>query len=106
MAKFLATISYSQSAIQGLRREGAVNRRATVTKVIESLGGNVDGLYFTFGEDDAIVLVDLPGNVTAAAISLAVGGSGAGRIKTTALLSAEEMDEAINTTVDYRPPGG
>ena len=42
---------------------------------------------------------------TAAAISLAVAGSGAARAKTTALLTVEELDQAAKKTIDYRPPG-
>jgi uncharacterized protein with GYD domain len=48
---------------------------------------------------------DLPDNISAVAISLAVNAAGAVQIKTVPLLSPEEVDEATKKSVDYRPPG-
>ena len=58
-----------------------------------------------FGDPDVFVIVDAPDNVTTAAISLAVGSSGAATLKTTVLLTPEEIDQAAQKTVSYRPPG-
>jgi hypothetical protein len=41
----------------------------------------------------------------ASALSLAVNASGIVTLKTTVLLTAEEMDQAAKKTVNYRPPG-
>ena len=63
-------------------------------------------MYWAFGADDALLIVDLPDNVAAAALATAVGSSGAVKsYETVALLTAEEMDRAGKMTVDYRPPG-
>ena len=51
------------------------------------------------------VIADLPDNTTAAAVSLAVGGTGLVRIKTAVLLTPDEVDRAAHTTVGYRAPG-
>ena len=48
-----------------------------------------------FGENDVHVILDLPENLTAAAISLAVMSTGAARMKTTVLLTPEEIDQAV-----------
>src|SRR5262249_50255843 len=45
-------------------------------------------------------------NLTAAAVCLAAGASGAVRTKTVLLLTPEEIDEATKKSVDYRPRGG
>ena len=42
---------------------------------------------------------------TAAAAAPAVGASGAVNIRTTVLLTPEEMDAAAKKSVAYRPPG-
>ena len=63
------------------------------------------GLGDAFGDDDLYVIAELPGNLEASAISLAVGASGAARIKTTVLLSPKEVDAAIKVKVGYRAPG-
>jgi hypothetical protein len=62
------------------------------------------GAIFCLGDYDAFAIVDLPDHVSAAALSLAVTASGAARTKTTALLTPEEVDQAVKKTVKYRPP--
>jgi hypothetical protein len=47
----------------------------------------------------------VPDNSTAAAISLAVTGTGVIRMKMVALLTPEEMDQAMRKSVHYEPPG-
>ena len=51
------------------------------------------------------MIADLPDNVTAAALSLAVNKSGAVATKTIVLLTPEEMDQAAKKVLDYRAPG-
>jgi uncharacterized protein with GYD domain len=69
------------------------------------MGGTLESFYYAFGEDDVFGVVDFPDNVTAAAFSLVVNASGAAAVKTTVLMTPEEVDEATKKTVDYRPPG-
>jgi uncharacterized protein with GYD domain len=60
------------------------------------LGGAITHGWFAFGEYDLIAIVDMPGNVEAAAFSLAASAGGAVRaIKTTPLLSTAEGVEAM-----------
>jgi uncharacterized protein with GYD domain len=59
---------------------------------MESVGGRVEAFYFTYGEDDVIVLIDADVSA-AAAISLAVNQSGSVELGTTPLLTAADMDE-------------
>jgi len=61
--------------------------------------------YNALGEDDAYVIVDLPDNVSAAALGVAVSASGLARTRTTALLTVEEVDRALEKSVSYRAPG-
>jgi uncharacterized protein with GYD domain len=91
--------------VKGVLKEGGSSRRDTVAKVIEGLGGTMESFYFAFGDDDVYATADLPDNVTAAAIALAVNSSGAVNVKTVVLMTPEEIDEASKRTVDYRPPG-
>jgi uncharacterized protein with GYD domain len=105
MPKYLTTVSYTPEGIQGLMKEGGTARRMHVEQMLKSLGGRLEAFYFAFGENDAYVITEGPDHITAAAISLAVT-TGAVRTKTTVLLTAEEMDQATRTRVEYRPPGG
>jgi uncharacterized protein with GYD domain len=51
------------------------------------------------------VLVDVPDNEAAVAVALAVNSSGGATTRTTVLLTPEQVDEAAQRSVDYRPPG-
>lgn len=76
-----------------------------IRPAVEALGGSLDAVYFAFGDADAYLIVDLPDNVSAAALAMAVNASGVVSGKTTVLLTPEEVDEAAKKSVDYRPPG-
>jgi uncharacterized protein with GYD domain len=103
MPKFLTMVSYTPEGIKGLVKEGGTARRRTVEKMLESLGGRLEGFYFAFGENDAYVITDGPDNATAAAISLAIT-TGAVRTKTIVLLSPEELDQAVKIPVGFPLP--
>ncbi len=104
MPKYLIEASYTTEGAKGLMSEGGTTRRATVQNMVEAMGGKLEAFYYAFG-DSAFVIVEAPDNVTTAAISLAVNSSGAVTLKTTALLTPEEIDQAAQKTVSYRPPG-
>ena len=104
MPKYLAVASYTSEGIKGLTRAGGVSRRTVVDKLLKSLGGRLEAFYFAFGENDAYLILDVPDNLTAAAISLAVAGAGATRMKTIELLTPEEIDRAMEKHVEYVPP--
>jgi uncharacterized protein with GYD domain len=101
----MVAASYTAEGLKGLQKDKASGRKAAVSKVVESLGGKVEAIYYALGEHDVFVIADLPNTVTAAALSLGVSASGLVRTKTTALLTVEETDQAIGKQLDYRPPG-
>ena len=104
MPKYLTMVSYTPGGIKGLVKEGGTARRAAVQKMLENLGGRLEGFYFAFGENDAYVISEGPDNATAAAISLAIT-TGAIRTKTIVLLTPEEVDQAVRIPIDYQPAG-
>ena len=106
MSKYLVRASYTAEGTKGLvKGGGGTARRAAIERMMEGLDGKVDGFYYAFGEDDAYVILDAPDNISAAAIALTVNASGAVVVKTTVLLTPEEMDKAARKTVKYTPPG-
>jgi len=106
MAKYFFQASYVGEGYKGLIAEGATSRVDSVRKLITGMGGTIEAFYYCFGDDDVIAIGDFPDNETAAAFSFAVNASGAVKIKTTVLMTPEEVDEATQKTVNYRPPGG
>ena len=105
MPKYLFEADYSAEGTKGLIKDGGSKRRAAVQEALKAVGGKLEAFYFTFGIRDAVVIVELPDNVTAAAISLAVSASGALAFKTTPLLTPEEIDQATKKSIAYQPPG-
>jgi uncharacterized protein with GYD domain len=105
MPKYLIQSSYSAEGLKGLQKDKASGRKAAAIAATESVGGKLEALYYVLGEDDLIAIIDMPDNVSASALSLAVSGTGLVRTKTTALLTVEEVDKALQKNVSYRGPG-
>jgi uncharacterized protein with GYD domain len=105
MPRYLLQARYTSEGIQGIIRDSASGRRADVQAAVKALGGTVEAFYFAFGEEDVIAIVDLPSAVKAAALALRTSGSGAVRVKTTPLLTVEEVDQALEVEIAYRAPG-
>jgi uncharacterized protein with GYD domain len=105
MPKFLIKASYSTEGVRGLIKEGGSARRALVQKIVEGMGGKLEVFYYAYGEDDAVIIVDLPDANSGLALSLTVNASGAVRLATTPLITPEEIDAASKKTVSYKAPG-
>ncbi|GIF68422.1 hypothetical protein Ais01nite_64570 [Asanoa ishikariensis] len=105
MAKFLFTAAYTPEGRRGLLKDGGSGRVDAAHKAAESVGGRVEAMYYSFGDHDVYIICDLPDNKAAAALSIAVGASGALDTKTVVLLTPEEVDQAARAAVDFRAPG-
>lgn len=105
MAHYLFRAHYSQAGIQGVLKEGAASRLKAVSDLAASVGGRVETAYWAFGDDDFILIAEMPSNAAAAATATRVSASGAASVTTTVLLTAAEIDEARGLGVAYRPPG-
>jgi uncharacterized protein with GYD domain len=106
MAKYLWQASYTLDGLHGLMKDGGTGRRAAVQKAVEGMGGKLETFYYAFGSDDVVAIVDLPDNVSAAAVALTVAAAGGATVETTVLITPEEIDAATKKSVDYRKPGG
>ena len=85
------------------------DRSAALRPVIERLGGSIESFDYAFGDYDLVAIFQLPDNVSAAALAMAVGAGGSiSAFKPTVLLSMDEAVEAMRKagTVGYRPLGG
>ncbi len=105
MAKYMAKASYNAEGVRGLLKDGGTARVAAVTKAVKKLGGKVELMYFAYGLADAVVIVDMPDETSALALSLAVNASGAVTLQMSPLITAKQMDEAARKSVGYTAPG-
>ncbi len=95
MASYLIQAAYTNEASAALVKNPQ-NRAHAVKPVIEKLGGSIKGLWLAFGEYDAIGIIEMPDNVSAAAFSMAaLAGGGLKALKTTPLITVEEGIEAM-----------
>ena len=105
MSKYLVEASYTAEGVKGVLKEGGSGRRAAIEQLIIGAGGKVESFYFVFGDDDVIVVADMPDNATMAAVSLVISAAGAATIAVRVLLTPEEIDAATKKTIEYRAPG-
>lgn len=104
MAKFLVQAAYSAEGLRGLQKEKASGRHTVVRRMVEALGGKVECMYFSLGDYDVILILDLPDIITGTALAVTVSATGLVRTRTTPLLSIEDADRALSTQVEYQPP--
>lgn len=105
MPKYLVHATYTAEGAKGLLKSGGTARRKAVEELLTSLNGKLEAFYFTFGDDDAILIIDLPDQVAASAIGLTIAASGTIRTRSTVLIPPEEVDQAVKREVHFHPPG-
>ena len=106
MSLYLIRFSYGKDAVKALVNEPE-DRSVAGRELAESLGCNLLGFWYAFGEFDGIFLMEAPDNATAAAVAMAVGAGGAlSDVETTVLMDMDEAQDAMRkaATATYRPP--
>jgi len=105
MPKYLIQARYSPEGLKGLAKDKASGRKAAIQTAMKNVKGKVECMYFSFGAEDVVAILDAPDNVAAAAVAIAVGSSGLVSIRTTPLLTVDEVDQALALPSKYRAPG-
>lgn len=105
MPKYLWKVAYTQEGMKGVLKEGGSGRREMIEKLAANMGGTVESFHFAFGDNDAYIIADFPSNVDVAGVAMNVAAVGAATVKTVVLLTPEEIDQAVQKSVDYRAPG-
>ncbi len=105
MRKYLFHGKYTAQGYKGLLQEGGTVRIDAARRALGSVGGSLEAFYYSCDEEDFYIIVNLPDYVSAMAVTLAGNVSGTFSIRATELLTPEEVDTAVNKSVDFRPPG-
>ena len=71
MALYMFKASYTSQAIKTMV-DNPQDRSGMISKACEAFGGNMIGMYMAFGDDDVIVIAEVPNDVSAASISAQV----------------------------------
>ncbi len=83
------------------------NRVQAVRPAVERLGGKIRNAFFSFGEYDVVLILEMPNNVSSAALSMAIAAGGVVKnSQTTVLMSPEDGLAAMKkaSTAGYRAP--
>lgn len=107
MPHYMIQVAYTAEAWANLVKNPQ-DRIKAVTPAVDKLGGKVEVGYLAFGEYDIVVIVEMPDNVSAAALAIAFSAGGALKAaKTTPLLTTQEGIDAMKkaTATGYRPAG-
>lgn len=105
MPSYLVQVAYNSTSLAALIKKPQ-DRITTVGKSVEKLGGRVESGWFSFGDYDVTVILEMPDNVSAAALSMAFGADGGCKsIKTTPLISMGESVAAMKKAAacGYKP---
>ena len=105
MSKYLFHGSYTTEGLRGVMSEGGSGRFEAAQEALASVGGTLEAFYFALGDDDFYIIVDLPDDVSATAVSFVGNVSGSFSVRTVKLLTPEEVDRAAATSIAFRPPG-
>jgi uncharacterized protein with GYD domain len=93
-------------ATQVSKRENVAER---VRPLLAALGGQLQHVWYAFGEYDVVAIVELPNNEAAAALAMALARGGSVKTaKTTPLMAIDQGLQAMSLAADvvgqYRPP--
>ena len=106
MALYAQEVAYLPVAWKALMKNPE-NRLDPLQEVVARLGGRIVDGWLALGDYDALVVCEMPDNVTAAAFSIAVAAGGAMRaVRTTPLISMADGMVAMRKAADaaYKPP--
>ncbi len=108
MAFFMTQFSYTPEAWAAMTR-APEDRSKAVKALVEAAGGRLIGMYYCFGEYDALTTTEGLDNIGQAAGVLAAVAPGHVRaIKTTVLLSVSEAMESMKKAgaITFKGPKG
>lgn len=105
MPKYLLHVNYVGEGIHGLIKEGGTSRRAAAEALVKSVGGQLEVMYYAFGDTDVYAIAELPNHHAAAAVALTLNASGRATARTVVLMTPEDVDAAVKLSPHYRAPG-
>jgi uncharacterized protein with GYD domain len=101
---------YTAAALKAMV-DSPQDREVAARPLVEAVGGKLHHLFFSFGSEDVIALIEAPDDKAMAAGALAIGSSGAfSGGATTKLMTSKEAMEAMSAAkiaaASYKPATG
>lgn len=93
MPTYIHLMELSQESLETMER--SPDRRAAARELVESLGGEVLSIYYTFGRYDVVAAVEYPDDGSAAQAAVKLRGEGNTKIETLPAFTEAEWDEDV-----------
>jgi uncharacterized protein with GYD domain len=106
MPVYMTQFTYTREAWAALT-QNPVDRRESLRRLFDGVGGRLIELYYSFGDADGVLLFEVPDHVSAtAAVLTAIGAGHITAVKTTALVTVEETLQALRKAggMSYQAP--
>ena len=105
MRRYMIQIKYNANSVKGLVANPQ-NRKPQAAVIMEKLGGKLIDFWFTFGDWDAVIIVELETDVHAMAVAMADVAGDVGATKLTVLYGMDEAVAAMDMaqSIDYKAP--
>ncbi len=107
MSKFAIFFSLKGEAVKAMMDRPS-DREKVVGDLLAGVGGKLEAYYWMFGPFDGFAVCDVPDSTTAAAVSIAVSGSGAfAHVETHELIPAAALKGILEKAkgLTYSAPG-
>ena len=110
MPRFITFFSYTADSAKAMIEKPS-DRSAAARGLVESLGGTMEAFYWMQGKHDGFLISNVKDGVTGAALSAAVGATGAvSGLETHQIFDHDEqasiVEKAATARKAYRPPTG
>jgi uncharacterized protein with GYD domain len=105
MPKYLIQGSYTAKGLEGLLKDGGSGRVNAVRELLKEVGGTLEAFYFTFGDDDFCIILEVPSDVDMTSIALDAQATGEVESRVTVLIPPEDVDKAVKHRLKFRAPG-
>jgi len=105
--KFLMQATFSTDGVKNLIEQGGTKREQQLQGLARSLGGSLEAVYFSPHRNEGFVIFDLPEGqrINLAGTVMAVNAGGFVQVKAQPVLTAKELDSAVEKARSVKVPG-
>ena len=96
MPTYVVLVKYTQQGIGEIKESPA--RVALVREAAKAKGGEVKAFYWTMGQYDGVVIIEMPGDEEMAALMLEIAGKGSVSTETLRAFTEEEFPKVLDKT--------
>jgi uncharacterized protein with GYD domain len=102
--RYLVRAVLTAEGLKNLQKQPPTALKAGVAKFVESVGGKLEFWFFDYGASTAYSVIGYPDEIAAATAQLSTNTAGFARVTIRPLLTAEEMDKAVEKAPPVRAP--